>query len=293
MRIAIATAAAVPKLDEDGPALIAALATRGHTAEPAIWTDPDVDWATFDLVLIRSTWDYAPRHAEFIAWVERVDAVTEILNPPAVVRWNTDKRYLATLGSAPVVPTAFIAPGEPFTAPDGEYVVKPTVSAGSRDTGRFIGADPAASALAQAIHESGRTVMVQPYQSAVDTAGETALLFFAGQFGHAIRKGPMLALDEGLEQGLFRAEQIEARVPSAEERAVAEQVLTAMPFDPATLPYARVDLVPSATGPLLLELELTEPSVFLTYANGAADRLADAVASTLALRKAKSSPLNG
>lgn len=288
MRIAIATAAAVPKLDEDGPALVAALAARGCHAEPVVWTDPRVDWGAFDGVTIRSTWDYAPRHAEFLAWTERVAAVTRLLNPPAVVRWNTDKRYLADLAPAPVVPTTFLAPGEAFAAPAGEYVVKPTVSAGSRDTGRYRGADPAARALVDQIHSSGRTVMVQSYVSGVDTAGETALLYFNGVFSHAIRKGQMLRLEDGIEQGLFRQEQITARTPNAAERAVADQVLAAMPFSAGDLPYARVDLVPGPDGPLLLELELTEPSVFLTYANGAADRFADALLA--AFLKAKRSP---
>lgn len=291
MRIAIATAAAVPKLDEDGPALIAALATRGHAAEPAVWTDRSVDWAGFDLVLLRSTWDYAPRHAAFVAWVDAVAAVTRVLNPLAVVRWNTDKRYLGALGDAPVVPTTFLAPGDAFVAPAGEFVVKPSVSAGSRDTARYVGADPAAAALVAQIHASGRTVMVQPYQAAVDTAGETALLYFGGVFSHAIRKGPMLQLDEGLEAQLFRPEHIEAREASAAERAVADRVLAAMPFDARDLPYARVDLIPSPDGPRLLELELTEPSVFLNYSKGAADRFADAIVAA-ALRNAKSSPVS-
>lgn len=291
MRIAIATAAALPKLDEDGPPLIAALAARGWTAEPAVWTDPGVDWGAFDGVLLRSTWDYAPRHAEFMAWAARVAAATTLLNPLDVIRWNTDKRYLTRLAPARVVPTRFLAPGKPFAPPAGEFVVKPSVSAGSRDTGRYRDADPAAAALVDQIHASGRTAMVQPYLSAVDTAGETALLFFAGRFSHAIRKGQMLRLDEGLEAGLYREEQIEARAPSAAERAMAEAVLAAMPFDAARLPYARVDLIPSPAGPVLLELELTEPSVFLGYASGAADAFADAVVACF--KKAKHSPVSG
>jgi glutathione synthase/RimK-type ligase-like ATP-grasp enzyme len=275
MKIALATAAALPELDEDGPALLAALAARGCTAEPAIWTDPSVDWARFDRVIVRSTWDYAPQRDAFLAWAERVDAVSTLLNPPAVLRWNTDKRYLSAFEAA--VPTTFVAPGETFEAPETPFVIKPSVSAGSVDTMRFVGGDAAAADLVSAIHQSGRTVMVQPYQADVDQAGETALLFFRGTFSHAIRKGPMLRLDDELEEGLYREERITARIPSDAERALADTILATMPFDATRLPYARIDLIPSADGPRLLELELAEPSVFLGYADGATDRFAAAI----------------
>lgn len=275
MHIALATAAALPDLDEDGAALIAALAAQGCTAEPAIWTDPAVDWRRFDRVIVRSTWDYAPQRDAFLAWAARVDAVSRLLNPPAVLRWNTDKRYLDALPST--VPTRFIPPGEPFEAPAAPFVIKPSVSAGSIDTARFRGGDQHAQALVDRIHASGRTVMLQPYQTGVDAAGETALLFFGGVFSHAIRKGPMLALDDEMEEGLYREEDISARAPSAAERALADAVLAAMPFDATRLPYARVDVIPSADGPRLLELELAEPSVFLGYSEGAAARFAAAI----------------
>jgi hypothetical protein len=121
--------------------------------------------------------------------------------------------------------------------------------------------------------------MVQPYLDAVDTLGETALIFFDGVFSHAIRKGPLLA--RGIEgdkfEGLFVQEQIDPREPSDAERRVARQVIDAIPGGPCL--YARVDLIPAASGePVLLELELTEPSLFLSHSAGAPDRLAAAIA---------------
>lgn len=280
MHIAIATAAAVPELDEDGPALIAAFEALDCTAEPAIWTDASIDWARFDAVLIRSTWDYARQRDRFLAWVDAVAGHAPVLNPPAVLRWNTDKRYLGALDGVPVVPTTYLAPGADFAPPDEPFVIKPTVSAGSIDTARYAADDAQAADLVARIHASGRTVMVQPYLDGVDD-GETALIFFGGAFSHAIRKGPMLKLDDDLETGLFRPEVIEACEASAAERAVAARVLEAMPYDAASMAYARVDLIPTLDGPVLLELELTEPSAFLGYSDGAADRFAAAVLASL------------
>src|SRR5689334_14357969 len=96
-RIALATAAALPALDEDGPALVAALAERGVSAVPTIWDDGAVAWDAYDAVVVRSTWDYVPRRNAFLAWAERVGSLTSLWNAPALLRWNTDKRYLAEL----------------------------------------------------------------------------------------------------------------------------------------------------------------------------------------------------
>lgn len=296
-RIALATAAEFPDLDEDGPVLLAALAGLGYAAEPAVWTDQDVDWSTYDLVVVRATWDYAPRRDEFVAWAHRVATVTRLANPAPVIEWNTDKTYLRALAGAelPVVPTDWLEPGDAFAAPvQGEYVVKPAVSAGSRDTNRYRAGDHDELAVAHVrdLLAAGRTVMVQPYLHEVDSAGETALLFTGGEFSHAIRKGPLLTAAMDPVAGLFKEEQIVARDPTRREREVAEAVLDALatvaPADRAALPYARVDLVPGTDGePTLLELELTEPSMFLVHdgAGGdvAAGRFASAIAAAAAL----------
>jgi glutathione synthase/RimK-type ligase-like ATP-grasp enzyme len=286
-RVAIATASELPHLDEDGPLLLDALARVDVDAEPAVWDDPTVDWSGFDAVVVRSTWDYAPRRDAFVAWAHRVEAATRLLNPASIIEWNTDKRYLGELAAAgiPTVPTCFVAPGERVALPAaGEFVVKPTVSAGSRDTARYHAAEhERARAHVAALHEAGRTAMVQPYLEAVDVAGETAVLFIGGAFSHTIRKGPLLLPGEGFVAGLFAPEDITARDARADERVLAERVLAAAPGGGAALLYARVDLLPGPGGePVLIELELTEPSLFLEHARGAADRLAAAIASTVA-----------
>lgn len=282
-RIALATSAEFPDLDEDGPALVKALADRDVAAEPAVWTDAATDWSAYDLVVVRATWDYAPRRDEFLAWVRRVESVTRIANPAQVLEWNTDKTYLRTLADAglPVVPTDWLVPGDVFAPPvQGEYVVKPAVSAGSKDTNRYCAGehDELAVTHASGLLAAGRTVMVQPYLHEVDEAGETALLFFGGVFSHAVRKGPLLTPAMEPVTGAYKEEEMSPREPTAREREVAEAVLdtlaTAAPASRDHLAYARVDLVPDHDGePTLLELELTEPSMFLVH-DGAAGALA-------------------
>jgi len=285
VKIALATAVAAFALDEDLAPLQAACAAIGLQAEPLAWDDPTVSWGRFDAVLLRSTWNYIECLPAFLAWCERIELTGRLWNPPEVLRWNTDKRYLADLAArgVPVVESHFLAPGD---APDGfpdlaEFVVKPCVGAGSRDARRFLRADrDAAVAHARSLLEAGRHVLVQPYLAEVDQHGETALMFFDGQFSHAIRKGPLLRRGELPTSALFKPEQIRAREPSADELAVAARTLAALSFGP--LPYARVDLLPSAGGPRLLELELTEPSLFLDHAPGSAERLASVLARRLA-----------
>jgi hypothetical protein len=169
-------------------------------------------------------------------------------------------------------------------------VIKPAVSAGSKDTGRYDLSDPDHRRLAvehvTRLQAAGRLTMVQPYLAAVDTLGETAMLFVGGPdglvFSHAIRKGPMLTGPDLGVEGLYREETITARTPTDAEQVLARQVLAAVPGGADRLLYARVDLIPGPDGsPVLVEVELTEPSLFLGYAEGAADRLADAIVSRL------------
>jgi hypothetical protein len=279
-RIALATCAAYPQIDDDAPLLAAALRTRGVEARPEVWTDDTVRWGDYDAVVVRGTWDYPPQLERFLAWADGVDAVTRLANAPQVLRWNTDKTYLRELVAAgvPVAETAWLEPGDEVTLPDaGEYVVKPAVSAGSKDTGRYVAGqhDARARDHARALLDGGRTVLVQPYLEAVDTYGETALLYFGGRFSHAIRKGPLLTPGMELVTGTYAEETVDPRDPTDDERQVAEAVLDAVPWDRESLAYARVDLVPSPTGaPVLLEIELAEPSMFLEHDTGAAERFA-------------------
>ena len=287
--VIIASCAAADGRDEDEPLLRTALAAAGIGASVADWADPAVDWAAADAVVVRSTWDYAPRRAEFLAWARRVEAATLLLNPADVLAWNTDKRYLAELEAAgvPVVPTAWAEDGaaleDALDRWDSDVVVKPAVSAGARDTARFGPEDRRdAAALGAAVLASGRAVMVQPYLDRLDAEGETGLVYLDGVLSHAFRKGALLA-GAPLGPGLYAEEEIAPRTATADERALGDAVLAVAEQRLRRVPlYARVDLVPGADGaPVLMELELTEPSLFLTTDPAAAGRVAAAVAARL------------
>jgi hypothetical protein len=279
-RIALATCAALPDLDADDALLLEPLAARGIEAIPAVWDDPAVDWAAFDLTIVRNTWDYIGRRDAFVDWVS---CVPRLANTAEVIAWNTDKRYLRELEQAglPIVPTTFVAAGADLAtlgAPD-EWVVKPTVSAGSQDTAR-VRREAVAEHVAR-LHGLGKTAMVQPYLDGVDTAGETALLYFNGAFSHAIRKGPMLRLGEAKDPELFYAEEITPRAPATGERELADRAVAYVTGRFGAPLYARVDLLPAGEAPVIIELELTEPSVFVGFADGATGRFADAIAAVL------------
>ena len=285
-RVALATAEQAAGLDEDEPLLLAALGERGVVAVPVVWDDPHADWACWDLVVVRSTWDYPRRHDAFVAWARHVGAADRLRNRADVIAWNSDKRYLPQLAAAgvPTVPSQVIAPHEPARLPDGgDVVVKPVISAGAQDTTRHRDPERAREHV-ERLHAEGRGALVQPYLERVDEYGETALVFLAGHFSHAIRKGPILRSAPVTVGGLFAREEIAVRTPTDAERDVAERALAALPFDRADLLYARVDLLPTESTPMVLEVELVEPSLFLRHHGPAAGALADAIAAELAAR---------
>jgi hypothetical protein len=277
-------------IDPDLPIASAALRAAGVAVELVRWDDPAVDWAGFDLAVVRSCWDYAWRLEEFLAWAE---TVPRLRNPVEVLRWNTDKVYLRDLERAglPVVPTVWDPAGAGELPDAGEWVVKPSVSAGSRDTARW--ATPAA--VLEHVAEltgAGRTAMVQPYLASVDALGETAMLFIGGRFSHAVRKGPLLAAGEGVRQDRDSRGDLRVAQPTTAQRQVAQAVFDAVPglvgVEGSPL-YARIDLVQDADGrPVVLELELTEPSLFLPQAPAAAGTLVRAVEAELALTTGRS-----
>ncbi|HTI95810.1 MAG TPA: hypothetical protein VL425_04790 [Rudaea sp.] len=292
-RIALVTANAARDLDEDLAPLESALREAGADVTIAAWDDAGIDWPRFDLALLRSPWDYTQRLPEFLAWAERTAARTKLLNPLPVIRWNTDKHYLRDLekSGVAIVPSMFVEPGDDATValaafrrahPADEFVAKPAIGAGSRDAQRYHASErDAATAHVRRLLEGKRSVLLQPYLDRVDEHGETALVFFDGKFSHAIRKGPLLRRGEGPTRALFAAEHITPRQPSAAELALAERTLAAIPF--GTLLYARVDLLHVDQGsnadgsPCVLELELTEPSLFFAHAAGSAARFAKAI----------------
>ncbi|WP_309643038.1 transporter [Phenylobacterium sp.] len=270
--VTLVTYDALPAGADDDQLLAQAISATGARVRFAVWNDPAVDWSAAPVTVIRSTWDYFHRIAEFAAWLDLAASQTRLVNSHRVLRWNMDKRYLADLEArgVAVVPTLFVRQGErvdlaALCADRGwdELVVKPTISGGAFGTRRFAATELAVEAAA---HLAGltemREAMIQPYLAAVETARERSLVFLGGAFSHAFLKAPF---------GVDYSASV-SHAPSAEELAFGRQVLDAV-GEPVA--YARVDIVPSAQGPLLMELEVIEPNLLLGLAPGSAQRLAD------------------
>jgi len=265
-RIVLASCPQLVDGDGDDDGLVDALRARGLHAHWLSWDDPETENA--DLVILRATWDYTDRRAEFLAWTTRV---RNLLNAPSVVAWNSDKHYLHDLAATgvPVVPSEFLEPGDALSGADfgGEVVVKPAIGAGSIDTLRFV--DPgAAAAHIAALLDSGRSALVQPYDERI-VAGETALVFLGGEQSHAFGKGPMLP-PQGEEpkldaSGTFAAELLTAADPDVElwelGYAVLDSAASHLGIFRSEFLYARVDLIGAGADAVLLELELIEPSL--------------------------------
>lgn len=295
LQVALATATDAAGYDPDEPLLLTALARHPVEARMAVWDDMDVDWASFDLVVLRSTWDYPDRLAEFLTWLEGVATVSTLANPLPMVRWSLDKHYLAELAATglPIVPTTFLEPGDGVELPErGEYVLKPAVGAGSRDAARYragTGDDAAALAHVERLHAAGRSVLLQPYVASVDTEGETPMVYVDGRFSHAASKRVALPRAGSMVPGLFAPEDNGPHHASDAARRVADAAVAAIPATLGRPLYGRVDLVQDDAGqPLVLELELAEPSLFLPEHPAGANRMAAAVVAAAERARASS-----
>lgn len=278
--IAIATCEWHPQLDADNGMLLAALQEQGASVDVVPWSAPGPGgWDGYDAVIVRETWDYSWRLPEFLRWTAaRGDGLH---NPPDVIAWNADKRYLFDLARAgiPAIAGEHLAPGARFDPPPGRFVVKPTVSGGARDTAVYddTGHDPARAHVAR-LQAGGRDILVQPYYASVDHEAETAVVFLDGRLSHCMRKGPLLALGEPPSEEPFAAEDMRPRDGDPDVLALAHRTweLATARFGP--LLYGRVDILRNDAGePAVLELELIEPSLFLDFTPGSAEVLAAAL----------------
>jgi hypothetical protein len=283
MRIAFATCDVFPDGRPDDQ-----LAAAMVGAEFRVWNAPETDWFAYDRVVIRSVWDCYEDLRAFLGWCATVGA-ERLRNRPKLVAFNADKRYLATL-AIPTVPTAYLGPGGDLVPYEAEIVVKPNTSAGARDTGRFMpDAFGDAAALVTLIHATGRTALVQPYLPSVDMHGETSVVLFGGEVSHILKKRPVLRTAGvapraagGFAQApaavMFEDDLVgpgEATTDQLELAYAAYGEIAARFGDPL---YMRVDMVPGADGaPVVMELEMIEPNLYLDLVPGAAERFAHAV----------------
>lgn len=286
-RIALVTTPAAAGLDPDEQPLRTALAAAGADVVMAPWRDPAVDWASFDLVLLRSPWDYVEHLAEFRDWLGRVDALAPLRNPAGLVTWNLDKGYLRELDDAgvPVIPTTWLDPGDTWTWPGsgsapGDLVVKPVVGAGSRDLAVYRADDARHPAAAEAhvarLLGAGRAVMVQPCLRSIAEQGEWPMVYVEGRFSHTASK--RVPVPEGSVTGdFFVMEQMAEATATPDMIATADAAMAVVAARFGTPLYGRVDLVRDDEGDLrVLEVELAEPSLFLPQAPWAAAPMAAA-----------------
>lgn len=287
--VALVSCAEARHHDHDLDLIVRALGDRGRIAEVVDWDDSSQDWSRFEVAIVRSPWDYHRRYDEFLHWVDHASGQTQLLNSKEILQWNTNKVYLGEMIDAgiPVIPTTFVAGAEDMVRVhdqlSGDVVVKPTVSAGSNNTTRHIQQSADAAAHVLSLIDGGKVAMVQPYQRFIDERGETGMLYFNGEFSHAFRKGAILSQGEGTMNGLFVEEDIRSRQPSGQERELGEDVMSYI-FDKfGYYPlYGRVDVVRGSAGvPVLMELELAEPSLYLHTGTDAATRFASAVLARL------------
>ncbi|MGD0394385.1 MAG: hypothetical protein ABSC41_17305 [Acidimicrobiales bacterium] len=261
-------------LDDGWPYLRDALIAAGVAPSVAFWDDPTVQWESFALVVSVFVWGYVTRRAQFLAWVDKVDPSAPMVNPAPVLRWNSDKTYLADLAAEgiPIVPTRWVPPGADWEPPSEDYVIKPSVASGGIGAARYRGLPVnVADRHVLRLHEEGYTVMVQPYQSNVDDAGEASLIYIGGHYSHAINKAAMLQADVGVADRLWERQVITSVEPRNEQRTLAETVMRSVHRRFGPTGYGRIDLVDGSDGhPRVLEVELVEPSLFLVHAPEAA-----------------------
>jgi len=279
-RVAIATSISDDvNLDPDAELLLGALTRVGVDGSMCVWDDPSIRWNDYELTVIRSTWDYTRDRDGYLEWARGVE---HLLNPYSIIEYSTDKHYLADLERRThrIVPSTFCDVGGAPVFPDGRFVVKPPVGAGSIDAEQYApGEHDRAGAHVRALHASGRDAMIQPYVSSIDHDGERALVFIDGRFSHAMTKAAMLNTPADVRDALFRRRQMSVATGEPDAVAFAEAVMGEDAF--RGILYGRVDLVRMSEGWAIMELELVEPSLFLAYDDRAPRRLAEAIRARL------------
>ncbi|MBA2522771.1 MAG: hypothetical protein H0V25_05505 [Solirubrobacterales bacterium] len=271
--MALVTCERPTERDSDVDFLGPALMRAGVEVETPAWSDPRVDWGSYDLVKLSTPWDYHERPELFRAWLRRVAKAAPLQNPLPMVEWNLDKRYLRELAGSgiPTIPTVWSLPGAEAAAVEeverlgwDEVVIKPVIDLGAMNLVR-VGAD----LVGRMLERYDRPVLIQPYLASVAAEGELSLVYLGGRFSHALRKLP--AAGDFRVQPLYGGTHAEATA-SAAERALGERTLALAPGDSL---YARVDLVVGEAGePVLIELELIEPALYLDVAPAGAEILA-------------------
>ena len=286
--IALVTTQAARGHDHDLDILTAALDAAQQKWQIVNWDDVAIDWTQFSIAVLRSTWDYYARLDEFVAWVDRVSAQTTLCNPAEIVRWNVDKRYLQEMSEQgiPVMATTFVSQLIDITQEliAQDVIIKPVVSAGSNNTARHRNDAVAARAQLDHILSNAGVAMVQPYSPTIDSVGETGLVYLGGKFSHAFGKDAVFGEAEQVHNGVHVQEVITARTANPNEHQLGESVMKFLINKFGVTPlYARIDMVTNIDGvPEIMEVELTEPSLYLHLDARSPERAAYALANAAA-----------
>jgi hypothetical protein len=285
--VAFVTYAKLANLHEDDRLAADVLAARGVTVVPALWDDPTVDWRAFDLVVIRTPWDYFQRPTEYFAWLNALDGAN-VCNARAVLRWNADKTYLRDLAAHGVatLPTLWLTHADDLAALPAQVaahawdqvVIKPAIAGGAFHTWRTSAAVLPADLprIAELLRHS--TVLVQPFAPQIVADGEWSLIFFDGLLSHTILKRPQA--DDFRVQPQFGGTSAAAPAPDAAIAHARHVLDIAQRLTNSALLYARVDGVMVDGVFTLMELEVIEPLLFLALGGGA-QRFADAILARL------------
>jgi glutathione synthase/RimK-type ligase-like ATP-grasp enzyme len=284
-RIALASSQDLPDLIEGEKLLLPALRESGHQVDVCIWDAPEVVWKNYDGVIIRCPWDYYEKLPQFSAWINALETENvHVINDIETLRWNINKSYLFELSQAglPVIPTELVNSSdrrslrEIFdTTQSEEIVIKPVQSAGAWRTLRINFANLADTEPSFSAWREEQDFLVQPFMPEIVRAGEWSLVFFDGQFSHALVKRA--------KDGDFRVQSdhggtvLKADAPAS----ICKQALRILQFLPRMPTYARVDGIVRGDDFLLMELELLEPRLFLEIETLAAHRFATAILANL------------
>lgn len=271
-KIALVFCKVLPEPDPDQELTVDALKAAGLDAEWAAWDDPDVDWGSYDLCIIRSCWNYFEDPDRFLNWVDRTAEQSRVLNSPRVVHWNIHKRYLNVLekNGVPAVPTKWAPRGEETNLKYlgwDDVVIKPAIGAGSVNTRRFQLEEfkEAQGFLDSQVQD--KEMMIQPYLRSVEHGGERALIWIDGELTHCVVKTPRFS---GQDEKVS-----EAVAVTNQEKELADRALACVPGD---LLYARVDVMEDENkNPLVSELELMEPSLFFLQYPKALSRFVEGI----------------
>ena len=277
MKICFLTASHVAFQETDDVLIQNSLRRRGHNVEWLDWRRTDISWSKFDRIIIRSTWDYHLNPDDFLIAMSLIEKETELVNCFKLLQWNYDKRYLLRLNKQkiPTVATKLITKPNPEillqTCEEwntNRLIVKPTISASAFHT-YMISMDQITNGIDQFFNDVNEWI-IQPFMEEIQTSGEISMMFANGQFTHAVKKKPRTG-DFRVQEELGGTNQ--HILPGPVLLNFASSILSILPALPI---YARLDLLETKNGPIVMEVELIEPSLYLNHFVPAADKFAEA-----------------